>query len=267
MAEQSDSPGAAPQDRGAREERFFDAKFSIEAIQHEPYENGFTWRTVLGALFVAFVMLPGVIFMGLMIGQDLGAAAEWVTIILFVEIARRSFIVLRKQELYILKYTVSHLSHIRGGMALGGGMFAVLVWNRYMRTSEAFQSFGIAEELPNWVAPFGDQVYEQFLNEAWWPVITVTVSAMLLSKLTQLSLGFLVFKVTADAERLPFPMAPVHAEGAIALAERSQDTHKRGYRQYCFAVGAICGAVFGFFYLGVPTLSMAFFGKPTQLLP
>ncbi|HKJ89724.1 MAG TPA: hypothetical protein VJ960_01225, partial [Oceanipulchritudo sp.] len=134
-----------------KEEAFYDASFSIEAIQNEPYENGFTWRTVLGALFICFVMLPGVIFMGLMIGQDLGTAAEWVTIILFVEIARRSFITLRKQELYILKYTATQLTHVTGGMMLGGGIFAWLIWNRYMRNSEAFHSFGIAHEVADWV--------------------------------------------------------------------------------------------------------------------
>ncbi|MFP4354315.1 MAG: hypothetical protein ACLFUJ_04255 [Phycisphaerae bacterium] len=250
-----------------KKDKFYDAAFSIEAIQSEPYENGFTWRTVLGAFFVAFVMLPGVIFMGLMIGQDLGTAAEWVTIILFVELARRSFLVLRKQELYLLKYTVSHLSHISGGLALGGGVFSMMVWNRYLKTSEAFHNFGIAQEMPEWAAPHAEAVYSNFVNEAWWPVIAVTVGGMLLSKLTMLSLGFLAYKVTADAEKLPFPLAPVHAEGAIALAERSHDENNRGFRQYCFAIGVMCGAVFGLFYVAIPTLTTAFFNQPLQLIP
>ncbi len=265
MAEQPVQTEAQPPVQ--KGERFYESKFSIEAMQHEPYEGGFTWRTALGAVFIAFVMLPGVIFMGLMIGQDLGTAAEWVTIILFVELARRSFIVLRKQELFMLKYTVGHLSHIAGGLALGGGIFASLVWHRYLRTSEAFKSFGISEELPKWVAPQGEAVYQPFHSDVWWPVIGVTVGAMLLSKLTQLSLGWLAYKVTVDAEKLPFPMAPIHAEGAIALAERSSDTHKRGFRQYCFAIGVIIGAVFGLLYVAVPTLSKAFLDKPIQLLP
>ncbi|HQL54971.1 MAG TPA: hypothetical protein PLQ87_09705, partial [Phycisphaerae bacterium] len=48
-------------------------------------------RTIIGALFVALVMMPGAIYMGLVAGQSLGSAAEWVTIILFAELARRSF--------------------------------------------------------------------------------------------------------------------------------------------------------------------------------
>ncbi len=255
------------QERTKRTDAFFDARFSIEAIQHEPYENGFTWRAVLGALFVALVMLPGVIFMGLMIGQDLGTAAEWVTIILFVELARRSFVTLRKQELFILKYTVGHLSHIMGGLALGGGMFAFLVFNRYLRNSEEFRNFGISQDVPDWFAPYGDAAYTHFLSEAWWPAVSVTLMGMVLSKLTQLALGYLAYKVTADVEKLPYPMAPVHAEGAIALAERSRDEKAKGFRQYCFSIGVMAGAAFGMVYMGIPVLTGALFPKPIELLP
>jgi len=254
-------------------ERFYDEQFSIEAIQHEPYENGFTWRSILGAFFIAFVMLPGVIFMGLMIGQDLGNAADWVTIILFVELARRSFVTLRKQELYILKYTVSHLSHASGGLALGGGIFATMVWHRYLRTSEAFYNFGISEEVPTWFSPnFGDPAieeaaYNNFLDPHWYPVLLVIIGGMLLSKFTQLSLGFLTYKVTSDVEKLPFPLAPVHAEGAIALAESSQEKNKRGYRQYCFSIGAMLGAVFGIIYTAIPILTNAFLDETIQIIP
>jgi hypothetical protein len=212
-------------------------------------------------------MLPGLIFMGLMIGQDLGTAAEWVTIILFVEIARRSFLTLRKQELYILKYTASQLTHIAGGLSLGGGMFAWLVWHRYLRTSEAFQAFGIAHEVPGWVAPAGDAVHAPFASSVWWPVIGVSLLSMILSKLTQLSLGFLAYKATADMERLPFPLAPIHAEGAIALAETSREKPAQSYRQYCFSLGVVLGAVFGLVYVAFPTLTAAFFGRPVMILP
>jgi hypothetical protein len=249
-------------------EAFYDANFSIEAMQNEPCLNGFTWRTVIGALFIAFVMLPGIIFMGLMIGEDMGTAADWVVIILFVEIARRSFMTLKKQELYILKYTVSSLSSISGSVALGGGVFAWMVFNRYLRNSPEFANFGIAHEVPNWFAPFGDAAFQGgFLSRVWWPVLTVTILTMVLNKLTQLSLGFLAYKVTVDVEKLPFPLAPIQAEGAIALAESSQDKDKKSFRQYCFSIGAMIGAVFGFFYAGIPILTGAFFGQPLHLIP
>jgi hypothetical protein len=90
---------------------------------------------------------------------------------------------------------------------------------------------------------------------------------MLLSKLTMLSLGYLAYKVTADVEKLPFPIAPVHAEGAIALAERSRDENKRGFRQYCFSIGIMLGAVFGLVYVAIPILSKAVIGRPIHLIP
>ncbi len=253
--------------REKKPETFYDAKLSIEAIQHEPYEEGFTWRSVLGALFVSFVMLPGIIFMGLMIGQDLGDAADWVVIILFVELSRRSFVQLKKQELYILKYTLSQLTHVSGGMMLGGGIFASLVWNRYMRNSEAFRSFGIDQDVPDWVAPFGDAAYGSLVSSAWWPVIGVIVGSMLLSKFTQFSLGYLAYKITSDAEKLPFPLAPIAAEGTIALAETSQDKNKRGYRFYCFSLGVMLGGAFGLVYVALPVLTQAFLGTPVELIP
>lgn len=264
---QKEAPADAGNHPQEEEETFYDAKFSIEAMQNEPYEDGFTWRSVVGALFIAFVMLPGVIFMGLMIGQDLGTAADWVTIILFVELARRSFVSLRKQELYILKYTVSHLTHLMGGVMLAGGVFAHAVFNRYLRNSEAFQSFGIAHKVPDWFAPLGDAAYSPFTDNVWFPVIAVLVASMLLSKLTQLTLGYMAYKMTSDVEQLPFPLAPIHAEGSIALAESSQDKRKTGFRQYCFSIGIMLGAVYGLFYIAVPVLSQAFIGTPIQLIP
>ncbi|RYG64245.1 hypothetical protein EON80_19585, partial [bacterium] len=59
-----------------------------EAVEEEFYD-GFSWKTVIGALFIGFIMMPGSIYLGLIAGQGMGPAAEWVTIILFMEIARR----------------------------------------------------------------------------------------------------------------------------------------------------------------------------------
>ncbi|MCA9448516.1 MAG: hypothetical protein KC931_15445, partial [Candidatus Omnitrophica bacterium] len=75
----------------------------------EPFEDGFSRRTVWGALFVAAVMTPGSLYLGLVAGQTLGAAAEWVTLILFTEVARRSLVRLKRQEVFILFYVASAL--------------------------------------------------------------------------------------------------------------------------------------------------------------
>ena len=53
------------------------------------FEEGFNWTALLGALFVALLMVPGAIYMGLLAGADIGAASQWVTVILFIEVAKR----------------------------------------------------------------------------------------------------------------------------------------------------------------------------------
>ena len=52
-----------------------------------PFEPGFNVKTLWAALFVGFVMLPGAIYLGLVTGQSMAGGAEWVTLILFIEIA------------------------------------------------------------------------------------------------------------------------------------------------------------------------------------
>ena len=117
------------------------------------FREGFTMRTVAGAFFVGFIMMPGAIYMGLIAGASLGAAAEWVTIILFSELARRSFSSLTRQEIYLIYYIAGGLAGVIGGTMLAGGPFGQLVWNQYLAQSQAAAGFGIAEHIPEWVAP------------------------------------------------------------------------------------------------------------------
>ena len=67
-----------------------------------PFEDGFGWKTIWATAFVGIVMLPGAIYLGLVTGQSMAGASEWVTIILFLEIAKRSFVRLRTQEILII---------------------------------------------------------------------------------------------------------------------------------------------------------------------
>src|SRR5687767_15504487 len=99
-----------------------------EVAQPAPeFQEGFTAKTVVGAIFIALFMLPGGIYLGLVAGQGVGEAAEWVTIVLFAEVARRSFQPLRKQEIYILFYIAASLTAvISAERGLGGGPFSHL---------------------------------------------------------------------------------------------------------------------------------------------
>ena len=89
-----------------------------------PFEEGFTMKTFIGALFVGLIMAPGAIYLGLVAGQGLGGAAQWVTIVLFAEVARRSFLPLKRQEIYMLFYVAGGLaSAVLADRGISGGPF------------------------------------------------------------------------------------------------------------------------------------------------
>ena len=232
------------------------------------FREGFTMRTVAGAFFVGFIMMPGAIYMGLIAGASFGAAAEWVTIILFSELARRSFSALTRQEIYLIYYIAGGLAGVIGGTMLAGGPFGQLVWNQYLVQSQAAAGFGIAEHVPEWVAPpIGSDALmgRSFLHRAWIPPMVVLVASQFLSRVEWFTLGYILFRVTSDVERLPFPLAPVAAQGATALAE--SDEERDSWRWRVFSVGMGIGLLFGAVYVGLPALTGLIASDPIVLLP
>ena len=110
--------------------------------EEERFEDGFNWRTVVGAFFVGLIMMPASIYLSMFSGGGIGGAAEWVTIIFFVELARRSVQALKKQEIIVLNYTAAGLA--------GGGMFSGFIWNQFLRQSREAAEFGVAQGMPTW---------------------------------------------------------------------------------------------------------------------
>ena len=146
----------------------------IVAGEAEDYVDGFSWKTVIGALFIGFIMMPGSIYLGLTAGQGMGPAAEWVTIILFMEIARRSYQSLKKQEIYLLYYIGASLTSAAGGVALFGGPFAGMIWTQYVVHTPIAQAFGITAGVPAWVCPPPNSpalIERTFFHKDWLPAI------------------------------------------------------------------------------------------------
>ena len=249
---------------------------------HVVYEEGFTGRTFVGALFVAFVMLPGAIYLGLVSGSSLGAASEWVTIVLFAEVARRSFIPLKRQEIYILFYIAAALSGLNRVLGISGGPFGYLIWNGFLHMAP--QSVGtpvqimdpkthqlitttISQAVPAWaVPPEGSPVWtlRTFFHKDWLLPIGLLFVGSVVDKISQITGGYALFRLTSDVERLPFPMAPVHAAGATALAEAGSG--EESWRWQVFSIGAMAGMIFGFFYLGIPIFTGAILPQPLMLI-
>lgn len=232
----------------------------LETPSH--YEEGFTVKTVLGVLFVAFIMIPGNMYLGLMIGGSLGAAAEWVTIILFAEITKRSFTTLKKQETYVLFYVASGL------IAAETGAFNGLLWNQYLVQSPAAKQFGLTKLIPAWFAPPADSpalIERTFLHPDWIAPIILLVIGMVISRVSWYTMAYTLFRLNSDYERLPFPFAPVAAQGATALAESTGG--EETWRWRVFSAGAMIGLVFGTIYVAIPAISGALLTEPIQLIP
>ncbi len=226
------------------------------------FENGFTIKAILGVLFVAFIMVPGNMYLSLMIGGSLGAAAEWVTIILFAEITKRSFSSLRRQEVYVLFYVAGSL------IAAETGAFEGLLYNQYLVQSPAAKQFGITKLIPTWVAPPLDSsaiIERTFLHSDWTMPIILLVLGMIISRINWFTMSYALFRLSSDYERLPFPFAPVNAQGATALAETTQGLET--WRWRVFSAGAMIGLVFGTIYVALPAITDALLTEPIQLIP
>ena len=242
-------------------------------VPPEKFEDGLSPRVVLGAFFIGFLMLPGAIYMGLIAGSTMGPAAEWVTVILFAEIARRSFAPLSRQEIYVLYYIAGGLTHAMAGVMLAGGPFGALVWHQYLVQSQVGQALGMAAQIPNWVVPaLGSEALSarSFLHRDWLAPVALLVVGQVLARAEWFGLGYVLFRVTSDIERLPFPMAAVAAQGATALAEGAGDSDKGGpasWRWQVFATGMGIGLLFGGIYVGLPALTGLIASRPLELLP
>lgn len=255
---------AAADDIAAARDRTELTSGDEEAVQ---FEDGFTAKTVIGSLFVGLIMAPGAIYLGLVAGSGLGAAAQWVTIVLFAEIARRSFLPLKKQELYLLFYVAGGLASVAlADRGISGGPFGALIWNQYFVQSPQAASF--VNEIPRYASPPpGSEAltHRTFLHHDWGLPILVLVMTQLLERLSWLPAGYILFRATSDVERLPFPLAPVAASGATALAEAS--TKEESWRWRVFSTGTTIGLVFGAFYMAIPIFTSTVFGKALMLIP
>jgi hypothetical protein len=230
------------------------------------FEDGFNWLSLLGAIFIALIMIPGAIYMGLLAGEaNIGPAAQWVTVILFLEVARRAQRSLKKAEIFVLFFMAGSAMQLP---------FSGLLWHQYYIQSDAATAFGIAEYLPNWFAPSPDSdsyATRTFFHWDWLPVIGLVIFSTFFGQLSNIVLGYGLFRLTSDIEKLPFPMAPIGAQGILALAEdideKAGPNQERSWRWRVFSIGGALGLFFGALYLGLPTLTGMITGTPIMILP
>lgn len=236
------------------------------------FDEGFTWPSFIGVVFVALVMVPGALYMSLVAGVTIGPAAQWVTVILFIEVARRANKVLKRAEIFILFYL--------SAAAMTGAMGIGLLWNQFYAQSVAAQASGIAELLPQWYAPTEGDVLmlRTIFHPAWLPAIGLMIFATIMGRLNNTILGYGLFRLASDVEKLPFPLAPLGAQGVLALSEEQEEENpnrdasqpldpQKKWRWRVFSIGTVIGMCFGAVYIGLPTITGALLEKPIILLP
>ncbi|HSL40395.1 MAG TPA: peptide transporter, partial [Desulforhopalus sp.] len=213
-----------------------------------------------GAIFIGFLMMPGSMYLQLVIGQGIGPAARWVTIILFAEIAKRAHSDLKQQEIFLLYYMA--------GAALASP-FSGLLWNQYLVQSDAARMLGVTEFIPSWISPGPDSqsmIERNFFHRDWLIPILLLVGSQIIQRIDHFGLGYALYRLTSDVEKLPFPMAPVAALGTMALAESAEEKQS-SWKWRVFSIGGVIGLVFGFFYVVLPILSGLLFTEQIRLIP
>lgn len=226
----------------------------------DKFEEGFDWKTVVGAIFIGFLMMPGSMYLQLVIGTGIGPAARWVTIILFAEVAKRSYTEMKQQEIFLLYYMA--------GAALASP-FQGLLWNQYLIQSDAARMLGLVEYIPAWVAPGPDSaslLERTFFHRDWLIPILLLVGAQIIQRIDQFGLGYALYRITSDVEKLPFPMAPVGVLGTMALAESTEEK-KESWKWRVFSIGGVIGLLFGAVYVLLPIVSGLIFTESIRLIP
>ena len=171
-------------------------------------------------------MLPATMYMHLMIGEGIGDAAKWVTVILFLEMAKRARTFLRPAELLVLMTLIG----VMAGHSPIEGFFWRQYWcNRMPRVVSVWITL-----FPDWFAPVEQDVLDQrnFFMWEWILPLAILFFTQVVTKLDSLILGYGLFRLASDVEKLPFPMAPMQASGILALSEDT--TAKHGWRWRTF---------------------------------
>lgn len=243
------------------------------------FEDGFGWTTIAGILFCGLIMTPGAIYLGLMTGGNIASAATWVTVILFSEITRRALKTMTKGNLIILLHAAAI---IMGYAAMGPA--GTLVHRAYIVTSDAARDMGMRDFFPTWWCPKPDSpaiTERSIFHPDWFKPILIMLVTTFVGLLNKYTVGYFFFRLCSDVERLPFPMAPISAQGSLALAdstkkpeelEKEENTvdeegHKPLSKWRIFSLGALIGISFGFIQVGVPAITGLFLDKPVFIIP
>jgi len=210
-------------------------------------KSGLTFISLLALLYVALVLEPAAIYLGLLSstgGWVSGYMIQFVVLMLFSEIA--SLMMgrnLTPQEGTIIFF----LSPIMAG----GGVFGGLLINLYYRQCPYTIQTGIADKIPIWAAPLLSSravITRTFLSSDWVFPIAVSLVSSFLTIVADVSLSYLLIEQYVKTEKLPFPVAPVHREAILTL------TNKDPNRIKLFTIAAAASFLYYITLYGLPLM-------------
>jgi len=197
-----------------------------------------TWRSLSALLFGAAVIQPLMIFLTLVgagglitlgligfgggfgmaynmfIFLNLGSQMLWLVVLFWVFLGRSFGKDITPQEAFII-FT---FYPITVSVAL---IFVMPIFNLYVANSEIIEGLGLAQYIPPWWAPRGEdalfvQMQRSLLSKPILIPTAMTVLVTVLTLLCDLSLGIFAFQKYAVVEKLEFPMQSTFAQGLIA---------------------------------------------------
>ncbi len=224
------------------------------------FEEGFDWKTIVGAVFIGFLMMPGSMYLQLVIGSGIGPAARWVTIILFAEIAKRSYTELKQQEIFLLYYMA--------GAALSSP-FQGLLWNQYLVQSDAAKMLGLTEYIPTWVAPPSESaslMERTFFHRDWMIPILLLIGSQVIQRIRSFRSGIFALPDYLRCRETAFSDGAGRCPGNHGSGRINRGQAKK-LEMACFSIGGMIGLVFGAIYVLLPVVSGLMFTTPIRLIP
>jgi hypothetical protein len=195
--------------------------------------RGFTRRITMVIIFAAALLQPSLIYVYLLTGMGM-PISQWVIVLLVTSIARALGNPLTLQEIFMLSLV--------GGISLGLGWFFLNpIKYMFFKISPITSSFGITDHIPWWFVPPKDmsthilQVKSFFHSSLAMPLL-LSISAMFMTIICDICLGYIAYHIYARIEKLDFPAYSMAAETIVSIAKND---YRLRYLWLSIAAGVI----------------------------
>lgn len=192
----------------------------MEAESQKP-ERGLTLRILLAYLFSIFVIQP-IIMYYFLISNSFFWISGWIPILLFSELANLMRARLSNKELFILM--------IFQPVSLGYSLFFLsFPRNMYFAYSEPSRFLGVENYIPSWWIPSKSSLTAMystkflFFHPEWLVPLSIFLTFVALSILSDLVLGYLTYEVFVVVEKLEFPFARAQVALINSLSQREPE--------------------------------------------